>query len=552
MRRIELSPVDFSDLAEKPSIQRPARRSSHARSQLALDIIKELIARKSDALNLYRPLPNAQRFHSDHTYCRLLIGSNRAGKTLTGSVEVLRALTGRHGYLPKTNGRCIAVGRDGEHVGEVMWKKLRAKGAFLCVPDERTGLLRAVRTDPLNPRSIDPVDQERKELWVPSPPLLADRFIREIAWEDKRRGIPRLVKMTNGWECLFCSSNGEPKLGVDVDLVWFDEEIQNRKWYPESMARLVDRMGLFIWTATPQAATHQLAELHELAMEGKSDIREFTLLIEDNPYIDEVAKRRLFDSLGDEEERRVRYYGEYAASALRVYPEYDPKRIHGCEPFDIPQSWTRYMVVDPGHQVCAVLFAAVPPENDRLYVYKELYMRKCTAAIFAERVAEAIGRDKFEAFIIDGQMARQTEMGIGKTIATQYRDALEEKGVASRRTGHGFFSGSNDTSGRVDAVRKKMRVNVEGHSVLQVFVSACQNLDREIKGQYYNKSIPDKRARCDDHAVDCLEYLCAFDPQFVHNASSKCFQNQALVRLEAKRKKQRWRQRSLGPTIPRR
>jgi hypothetical protein len=57
---------------------------------------------------------------------RLFLGGNRSGKTLTAAVEVARIMTGQDpfGKQPKKDGIAILVGKDLNHCGKVMAKKL--------------------------------------------------------------------------------------------------------------------------------------------------------------------------------------------------------------------------------------------------------------------------------------------------------------------------------------------------------------------------------------------------------------------------------------------
>src|SRR5262249_10350537 len=147
------------------------------------------------------------------------------------------------------------------------------------------------------------------------------------------------------------------------------------------------------------AATDRLLDLHRLAEENDPYVSEFLLTQPDNPYLDPAEKAAAASGLS-EEEYRVRIMGEYAATGYRVYPDFTLS-TYGCDSFEIPHDWTRYMVVDPGIQVCAALFAAVPPDEHHIYIYDELYIRRCNADIFGDKVAEKVRDHNFQAFIID-------------------------------------------------------------------------------------------------------------------------------------------------------
>lgn len=533
-RRPDPIPPEEDLRAEYRKVFEQRLAESQGADTRARKLVGELVRRESEALNLYRPLPQQERFHACKAPERLLRGSNRAGKTLTASVEVARALLGRdpYGKYPLENGRCFAVGKDGKHLGAVMYRKLFRAGAFWMIRDLETGLW----------RSYDPSkDGHRQQARKPAPPLIPQRYIASISWEKKASEVPEIVRLINGWELNFFSSLGKPPQGSDVDLVFFDEEIIDQTWYGEMAARLIDRAGRFFWAATPQAATEQLFDLHQRCQEPKNHNKavEIVLLMDDNPYIPEAQKREFISKLSDEE-RRVRVFGEFAFTGYKVFPEYTDL-IHGCDHFAVPPSWTRYMVVDPGHQVCAVLFAAVPPDNHHVYVYDELYLLECNAARFGEAVAARAQGQDFEGFIIDGHMGRHTQVGSGQTVEQAYSDALRHNKVRSRRTGHGFVWGSDDIVGGIEAIKGWLRIRPDGTTKLRIFRDACKNLDSELKRYHYTRvdgrpsDKPHQRGAV--HTVDDLRYLALFDPRWVANKPGSYRGEGAFLAFKAKQKK---------------
>ena len=66
---------------------------------------------------------------------------------------------------------------------------------------------------------------------------------------------------------------------------------------------------------------------------------------------------------------RMRAEGDFVTDSILMYPNFD-MRIHGLDRTElpngqIPHEWTRYAVIDPGHTVTAVLFAADLPNTTR-------------------------------------------------------------------------------------------------------------------------------------------------------------------------------------------
>lgn len=252
-------------------------------------VVGELSSRRIEALEIYEPLPNQEPFHKCDSQQRIVIGSNRSGKTISAAAEVARAACGRDPYnkYPLKDGRIALVGKSVEHCGDVMYRKLFRAGAYKIIRDEATGEWRPFHVN-------EPADAARKHLAKPAPPLIPRRFIKPggISWLDKRAMTPKVVTLVNGWELRFFSGQGEPPQGTDLDLIWMDEEIPDPRWLPEMQARILDREGKIIWSATAQIGTEHLFELHERAQREALDmvkptVVEFQLLIVDNEYMSE-------------------------------------------------------------------------------------------------------------------------------------------------------------------------------------------------------------------------------------------------------------------------
>lgn len=481
-------------------------------------VLVEKAKRKIEGLKLYEPMPLQDDFHRSTSKERIIRGSNRSGKTLTCACECARACTGQdpYGKYPKTDGIFYCVGKDGRETGQVMWRKLSRAGAFKIIRDLKTGHWRTYRPN-------DPDDKPRLSEAKLAPPLIPPRLIKEISWENKKESLPKIVRMFNGWELHFFSSLGKPPHGADIDGAWFDEEILDPDWYPEMAARLVDRNGQFMWSATPQAGTPLLYELHERAEEeaskGKNGIVEFVALLEDNTHMtpEQVAD---FEAKLPEEERLVRVGGEFALLAFKVFPEYS-RAIHWVDYFDVPIHWTRYAAIDPGRQICAVLFMAIPPPalGDFAYLYDELYIPNCDAEQFGQRMAQKATGQSFEAFIIDHQEGRKVSAGEGLSIEDMYSMALKKHNVRCEATGHNFEWGAAEPVAGVEACRLWLRERGNVLPKLRVMIQKVPNFDWEMRHYRYKRisglvtEQPESRNRV--HLMGCLRYLVQSQPKWV-------------------------------------
>jgi hypothetical protein len=507
-----------------------------------LKVIREIAIRRAEALALYEPLPNQLAFHMSLAPERLLRGSIRAGKTLPASVEIARALTGQdpYGKYPATDGVCYMVAPDENHLADVIYPKLFKAGAFKIIRDLETKLWRAYRP-------WDSGDVAREKEAKRAPPLVPPRFVKDTAWRNKKRGVPASVMMRNGWRINFFVEKGEPQRGVDLDIVWFDEEIKGGGWYSEMSGRLLDRKGRFFWSAAPQTGTQQLYELHRRAQDeldkpaALRSIEEFHILLKENPHIDSRQKTLLAEKL-TEDEIRILIDGEYAILSYLVYPMFS-KEKHGIMSFDIPTSWTHYAIIDPGHQICAVLFVVAPPPDHPLgkhrIGYDELYIKQCSADLFAETTAPKIAGRNFEGFIIDRKMTRQTDMGSGEGIEMQYMQALQKHDLKCNATGHGFTWGSQDVRGRLSKSKTWLEIRKDGTPTFLYFKDILRFFVWEIE-RYHNKAkkigsrevLTDEPHRANDHLMAGLQYAAAHGCEYVPPPSGSASKSGALAMFE--------------------
>ena len=454
-------------------------------------VTAELAIRRCEALKLYQPLPLQEKFHSSMSLERVVRGSNRGGKTLAAAVEIARAVTNKdpHKKYP-AKGTVYAVGYDGRHIAETIWKKLSAEGAFRIIRDKVTGDWRTFRPN-------DPEDAVRRVESIPSPPLIPERLIGQIAWEELRTKTPKVVNLLTGWSIYFFSGHARPPKGTAIDLAWFDEELEDGNWYSEIAARLVDNNGRFVWSATPQAGTDQLFTLSERALREselppeKRRCEEFFLTLDGNDHLTPLQKENLVDKLS-EDERHIRVSGMFLQDKSKVYQEYSPI-VHNIEWKAIPDTWTRYVSVDPGWHTCAALFAAVPPPglpnggSDEIWLYDELYIQNCDAATFGVAFSGKCEGQEFEAFIIDGHGGRLTDIGSGRTVVEQYTEQLDKYSLKSSQTGSQFAFGFDDIDSGIEACRSLLAVNQFGRARLRIMYDKVKNFVWEIRHYRYKR-----------------------------------------------------------------
>lgn len=358
------------------------------------------------------------------------------------------------------------------------------------------------------------------------------------------------------WDFGVSKTHSYVHAGLSNHNCWFDEEIWENEWYTEASARLLDRSGRFIWSATPQAATDQLFSLHEQALDERRTprprIEEFTFLLDENPYIapDDIALFKA-KAMADPENYRVRVEGKFLVSSHRVYPEFD-KEIHTVPAFKVPENWCRYMVVDPGYTKPAALFFATPPPGtpgDHVYLYDEFYEHQSSARNFAENIYPKTVGVQFEAFIIDAHGSRRTEQN-GKTIGQQFAEEFARKGIRSLQTGSHFILiganqgqfGKGELKAQISQVRSWLWERDGNSPKLQIFQDTCPTVISEME-KYKNKTdkgkpLDEPDSRKWSEGPDAIRYAVLHGCFYVKPRKHKPA-TPALVKYSQKLKKKR-------------
>lgn len=522
-------------------------------TQHQVDKIKELQwelkDRQLEALNLYRPQPQQEGIHKCRSSEILVIGGNRSGKSLSTFVEDARAVCGKdpYGKYPEKDGVLVIVGKDWKHIGLVVYPMLFRRGAFKIIKDEVTQEWR-----PYNPAT----DTARAKEAQPAPPLIPKRLVKSTSWVLKSAQYIQQCVLHTGWTIYFFSSEGEPVQGFSANRIHVDEDVNNEAWIPELQARLVDRKGVFTWSAMPHSTNNALLALKERAEEQEalygeqSQIRLFKLRFLDNAALDDGEKKKSIErwAAGGVDVLRQRSEGDFIVDSVLMYPNFGME-IHGydrnlLENGQVPNEWTRYAVIDPGHSVTAILFAAVPPTEDFVLLYDQLYIRQCNAQIFGEEFEKKVRGHQFHAFIIDAHGGRIRDIGSGRLPSEQYTEQLVRRGIRSEVTGASFLAGCDDIPARTEATRVSLHIRPSGMPYLRVLKHALPDLEREIKryrkrvnyvsGVAVITDMPNTRGDC--HIVQCMEYLCAYRPKY-HRPPAKQEAEPWWVKLIERRKK---------------
>jgi hypothetical protein len=92
------------------------------------------------------------------------------------------------------------------------------------------------------------------------------------------------------------------------------------------------------------------------------------------------------------------------------------------------------------------------------------------------------------------------------------------------RTGSEFIKGSDNKDAGINQVRDLLTIRGDGTTKLRVINVMCPNLRKEFvkyRKVVTRDEIKDETVDRDDHLMDCLRYLAAFNPQFVEPEPAK-------------------------------
>ena len=249
-------------------------------------------------------------------------------------------------------------------------------------------------------------------------------------------------------------------------------------------------------------------KVHECKLETGEVVTRIFIpsLVQDNKFMltyDPDYIKRL-DAL-PEKERKALKYGNWDIYDGMFFPEFN-RRIHVIEPFEIPDYWDRYIAMDYGLDMFAVVFVAIDTKG-KAYVYNEIHKSKLI-------VSEA----------------RQTLKSIMRHYKYKYKYAPPDLWNKNRDTGKStaeiFFEGGVDLT-KVSSNRKigwlnvkewlkikKVRHEQTGELIedsdLKIF-NNCLNLIKYLPRLQHDEKDPNDCATEPHeitHITDALRYFC--------------------------------------------
>lgn len=227
--------------------------------------------------------------------------------------------------------------------------------------------------------------------------------------------------------------------------------------------------------------------------------------LSDNPYLAEGGEyEAALLSLNDIQRRQL-LEGDWDIVSGAAFDEFN-RRYHVCEPFEIPQHWTKFRGADWGYdQHAACLWFAVD-DNNQIYVYRELYVRKMLAPDFADKILELEQHENIQYGILDGKTWAQrgdTGPSIAESMIRRgcvWRKADQSRG--SRKNGKMEVHRRLQLKELPDEVTGKIRMKPN-----MIIFNNCHNLIRTLPSIPLDKNdSEDVDTKAEDHLYDALRY----------------------------------------------
>jgi len=287
------------------------------------------------------------------------------------------------------------------------------------------------------------------------------------------------------------------------------EELELADW--ETLTtRVTGRAGNAPYTrvfgdANPGSRTHWILER---ANEGK-----LTLLHsrhEDNPTLFDPATGAItergkitlaiLDNLTGIRHARLRL-GQWVSAEGQIYTDYDPA-VHLIDPFEMPVGWRRFRCIDFGyHHAFTCNWYACDPD-DRLYLYRQIYMTGRTVATHSGQINSLSGDEQIETTVCDHD--------------AEDRQTLAENGIPN-------IAAKKDVLWGIGKVQDRLKKQGDGRPRLFIFKKSLVEVDQSLKiahkpyateqefdGYIWANTQREQPVKEDDHGMDNIRYACAY------------------------------------------
>lgn len=289
-----------------------------------------------------------------------------------------------------------------------------------------------------------------------------------------------------------------------VDVIWMEEANRfTEDDYNEALGRLrgtAANWRQIILSTNPDAPTHWIKR--RLIDGGQAAV--YYSRAADNPnnpsqYLDTLSQ--LTGVLG----KRLSG-GLWVQSEGAVYDGFDDS-VHVIEPFAVPDDWRRIMVVDFGYTNPFVCQWWAIDNDERMYLYREIYMTRRTVDEHARQIRDLWQGESMEAVVCDHDAEdRATLAANGIYNQAAIKDVSRGIQKVSQR-----LAKAGDGKPRLFMLRGAL---VERDRALEASMKPCSTTE-EISGYAWATATDGKPAKeepmkVNDHGMDAMRYAVMY------------------------------------------
>lgn len=241
---------------------------------------------------------------------------------------------------------------------------------------------------------------------------------------------------------------------------------------------------------------HEVGKSKRVFIPSKVQDNKF-LLSQDADYLNRLQNL-------SEKDQKALLYGDWDIYEGQFFSEFN-KDIHVCEPFVIEDHWKKYIAMDYGLDMLAVVWIARDTRGNA-YIYKELHEPNLIISDAAKRIREVNNGDRYE-YIYAPRDLWNRRQETGKSVA----QIFSENGLHLTQTSVDRVSGWMSTKEWVKVIKEKdvETGELKKTSHLKIF-SNCRNLIKNLPQVQIDERNPNDVAtepHEPTHIVDALRYF---------------------------------------------
>lgn len=206
-----------------------------------------------------------------------------------------------------------------------------------------------------------------------------------------------------------------------------------------------------------------------------------------------------------EKERKALKYGDWDIYDGMFFPEFK-RRIHVIEPFQIPEHWNKYIAMDYGLDMFAVLFIAIDTKG-KAYVYNEIHKPNLIVSEARQTLKSIMRHYKYKYIYAPPDLWNRNR-DTGKSTAELFWEGGIDLTKASNNRIAGWLNVKEWL--KVRKVRNEQTGELYEDSDLKIF-SNCVNLIKYLPQLQHDEKEPNDVAtepHEPTHITDALRYFC--------------------------------------------